>query len=233
MSRLRWILLVTLATIGGSVVAAAPASAVLTWWECKKVPGGLYQEASCTVFGPPDEYEWQQVNFGVLLFLFTRMTWTMTGKVAGAKITIECKKGNGEGWLENPEAGHVGIDYSENKLTECSVSGTAFAGCKVQGSPTLKANTKLAEISSKASDKFAPHEGTNLVSFTLEGCTTTALNGTYPLTGEFYGTVNNSTSSVAFATLATSGELKFAGNGAGLTGTDEIETTGGDAIKVE
>lgn len=235
MSRLRWILLVLLATIGGSAAAAAPASATLklTWWECKKISGGPYKNPFCSEDGPPHEYNWEQVDFGVLLSLFTYMTWKLESKVAGAKITIECKKGNGEGWLENPKAGSPGIDYSENKLSECSVSGVVFAGCKVSGTPTIKANTKLSEISGKAADKFTPHEGTTLVSFSLEGCTTTEFNKTYPIGGEFYGIVNSSTSSLTFASVAESGELKFGGNGATLTGTDKIETTGGNGVKVE
>jgi hypothetical protein len=228
---LRLILLAVLVAFAVSAVSSASASANLAWYECKNVsPNGVFQDAACLEFGPPDTYAWVRVNWGLLLFFTSYMKWFSTATVAGVKVKIECKEGKGEGWFENPISEGFGIDYSDNKLTECSVPEPSGQGCKIAGTPEFKANSELTEFKGKPADEFTPHEGSVLVSFTFEGCSTKSLDTTYQVTGKIIG-VASGMSSLEFT--EESSEIKFAGEKAKLTGSDRLEAEGGDAVKIE
>ena len=207
MSKMRLILLSVLAAFAVSAAASSSASALQYY-----VKGGA-------------------LILGSLLVDALGGTQVLKGKAAGAAITITCEHLDTHGTVTNTTS--TASTVQSLLYLGCVVGGATFAGCLV---PEMMITTNVMGVligtTAAPGVEFLPPSGTTFVEIQLEKCTKEELDKKFPVEGTALGTINNTNSTVTINESAETSMLKFGGNGAGLSGSTQVEMTGGGLIEV-
>ena len=152
--------------------------------------------------------------------------------ISGVKVTITCVEVHATGSINN--ASTMGLGAAILALfIGCTVSGAGTGGCLVAKMITLQAHVLAVGTSTAPELEFVPENEPAFVTITLEDCTEQAeLNTSLPLTGAANAIVNNTAEEIVFTAASTS-DLRFGGNKASLTGRMKVEMEGGGKITVE
>ena len=211
MSKLRLILLSSLAVFAVSAVAAGTASALEFYNSSGELVKGLLK-----MEGTGGESE-------------------IITELAGTQIKTRCSTEHGTGWIRNERVGEelAGLGLLVGTALGCEIVQPAGTGCVVRGGIVIHARAKLVTISGKDYAELTPAEGTVFFELILEDCTPSSLDGTYPVKGTAYALVNNVTSEFEFMTGAPNNKLKFAGNPVEFTGKGTVLMEDGGGILVK
>jgi hypothetical protein len=157
----------------------------------------------------------------------------LKGSLAGTSVAIECAEEHGGGSVENSATTQMGLSSDPFHYLKCIVTKPGGKGCLVHNELILfSAHGLLTLPSEKNREELSSESGGELATVHIEGCSLSALNGSFPLGGVLAAEVNDSTSSLEFT--ATSGSsLLFGGNAATLTSTLEQDMQGGGAIEAK
>jgi hypothetical protein len=208
-------------------VASASAEST-TAYTCVKDAGGTFLGAHCLSTGSGEKYKHVAFN--------TKTTTTGTnantaeetkaarsailkGSLSGVVTEITCGELHGEGFLENKEtASKEMYIHLEGKLhfTNCVVKAPAGKGCKVKEETITTGELTGSSEGLSGELKVTPKEGSTFVSITIEGCSISALNNTFPLTGSFKAKSSGATLTTTHADITTQNTLKFGGTKAGF-----------------
>jgi hypothetical protein len=151
------------------------------------------------------------------------------GSISGVATELQCTTMSGTGTLEN--TGTVAKGTGVIAYTGCTVLKPSGKGCKVKGE-AINTNSLAAETNGAANLKYKPASGETFAAIVIEGCTVTALNNTFPVTGSLEGTVTGGTTTTTEAGITTQGTLKFGGNKAGLGGAWTTRGPNGNAFSL-
>jgi hypothetical protein len=157
-------------------------------------------------------------------------TAKLKGVAGGVETEIQCTTVGGSGSMENKEEGATmwAQGTGEINYSGCSVTKPAGKGCVVNSG---KVNTKTLAASTKGLTKqlkFEPASGTEFASITIESCSVSGLNKTFPVTGSLIADTSGATTSSTHAAITAQNTLKFAGQKAGLEGA--ITLSGEDIL---
>jgi hypothetical protein len=153
----------------------------------------------------------------------------ISGVIGGIPVTITASTVGLTGVITNSEVGGEMIASLSGtlSLTGMVIDLPAGQGCVVKGgaltTKKLKATTAGEPTPEEETNagmflKFEPNEGTVVAEVSIEKCTTTALNGTFNLTGTIKGRPDGATTVFTTSDTETQGTLKLAGQKATLNG---------------
>ena len=152
-------------------------------------------------------------------------TSILKATVGGNEIKITCTGFTSMGHLTNSETAGVMTATSNDTVityTGCTVDNPP--GCTIPGGTiTTQALHSEAIAGTPNTVQFRPAEGTKFFGLTLENCTNSSLNKTYPLTGEITAEASGS---MLTTTGTAGGKLKVAGQTAELMTTASVYVTG-------
>lgn len=156
----------------------------------------------------------------------------LAGSLSGVATELQCTGLEGTGEMENKEIEkEVFLAHGTGTLTYtgCTVLKPAGKGCVVNGG---KVTTNELTSTSEGSETLAikPASGETFASITIEKCTVSALNNTFPVTGSLKATVTGATATTTEAGVTTQGTLKFGGNNAGLAGAATNKGENGNGL---
>ena len=163
-------------------------------------------------------------------------TAKLEGTLAGVETAIVCTTvaNSGTVFLSNQKDAAGGMYVSgDGKVlfSGCTVTKPPSQGCVVTGgSITTNALTATTEGQAAKKVQFKPKSGTTFASIPISGCTTSALNNTFPVTGSLIASASGATLTTTHAEITTQNTLKFGGNKAGLEGALTISMEGGNPI---
>ena len=157
----------------------------------------------------------------------------LEGTLAGIKVVDECKENNGTGTIENSATNGMGSSTASAELKKCVVVAPAGQNCLILNELiTFTAHDLLLLDAGQIRDLFSPSSGSAFTTIVIDNCTTTALNGSFTVTGETVALTNNVTSSLEFERNS-GGTLKFGGNPATYIDIIQALMEGGGKIGVE
>jgi hypothetical protein len=208
MSKIRLVFLSALAVVAVSAVAVASASAAMPAYSINSL---LTVESK----------------------KLTAASAVLEGTLAGVKVKIECETEKGSGEIENSSVTGTGLSNATVHYTQCTVAAPAGQGCLVNNGLVLVTAHDALELGGPTSfkDKFSPGPGLPFTTISIDGCTTTALNGNFNVTGTATALANNANSTLEFTTTSGSA-LKFGGNPATYVDTVLVLMAGGGTITV-
>jgi hypothetical protein len=152
----------------------------------------------------------------------------LLGTIAGIAVELKCTTVSSTGSLKNVLTGEVhsisgtGIVIT---YTGCTVV-KPVNGCSVKNG-TITTNS-LTAASKEMGIVFSPPTSGIFTEITLQGCTTSALNGTFPVKGS--ATAEPVGATLKTTDAGTTGTLTFAGQKAGLTQVETIRKPEGNPI---
>lgn len=150
-----------------------------------------------------------------------RSTLKLKSVQSGVTLELQATEVEGTGTLENKEEGCCGWMKAAAVFIWKHVTITIpiGKGCIVVGGQIESKKLSATTQGLTNEVKFLPFEGETLATFTVEGCTVTALNHVYTLTGSVKGSTEGAT--VNFTHTGTTGQstLKLFGQNAGLEGS--------------
>src|SRR4029077_229959 len=248
MSRIRLILLAALAVFAVAAVTSASASA-LEWYRCFPVtPGtGKFEDNHCQKPGGTKEFEKELIKGLLKIIAKQTESYTLEGKLAGVTVEIKCEEQKATGSIHNGLTGKdlepgkgsqilVGLGLINNEFKKCKVEKPAGQGCKVAEPIQPPSLIQLSTVNGKTYLLYSPDPAkseTIFVEITLSGCTTTALNNTFPITGMAAGLAENATGTVSFKNEEPNKKLFLAGNAAVFKGASTMEMENGGIITAE
>jgi hypothetical protein len=224
------------ALLGIGAINSAPASAsAIHWFPCQKEVGNIWHWTTYFCFPaaiPPNtgEFALLLVSIGTKLNITTEGgLFTIGSTVAGVKLTVDCTKEAGSGWIENPTSGN-GIDLETLEFKECTLTKPEGQHCTVTNPIKAKANTELESLEEQVWDLFKPDPSTEpFAKVTLSGCATEAFDGTFSITGKTAALIEQTTSTLKFG--KTMDELKLGGSSATLEGNTVALSDAGGGIQ--
>jgi hypothetical protein len=188
MSKIRLVLLSLLAVFVASAMASASASATMPAYT---TPSGA-------------------LITNHLEFLALRVVGNSVLKstLAGVKIEIACEHVHVDGFI----LGTLGLALAH--YLKCTMPKPAESGCLVHNELVFVHTHTLLLLNGSGGYKvlFAPESG-NFTEITIDGCTNTGLNGTFPVEGSVAALVDNTNLELLFH-KESGDELKFGGNAA-------------------
>jgi hypothetical protein len=143
---------------------------------------------------------------------------TLVSTIAGVELDINCPTVVSTGSIENTEP-----TAETHKIVGSGIV-VIFSGCELKKPVGQECKIKEGKITTNSlksesvedTEKFTPTSGTTFGTFTIEGCKTTALNGSKSVTGSVTAVPNGATQVVNILRNAES-TLEFGGQKAGLT----------------
>ncbi len=212
---------------------ASAATKGTTAFTCRKTgPGGGFTKAHCKASDAGSgEYSHVAVAEGTTTEIVGTNTATGGEKAAillkntqaGISYQVQAKNLEGTGWVTNAKDPVTGEHYVHGEmkvqLKELTVTEPVGKGCKIKegtiNSKQLRATTKGQEMSLK----FEPAEGTVLAEYSVEGCSVSALNGAYEVTGTIACPVDGATVTCTHAATTEQGTLHERGQNSGIEGS--------------
>jgi hypothetical protein len=163
---------------------------------------------------------------------------SIEGSLSGVKTKISCSGSTTTGSVENPAGGGDGTASVSFSFTGCTVPVPAGKSCYIEGGGFT--TSTMPGVLQKA-EAFAPLKlagvggGENIATVRIRGCTVSALNNNFPLTGwlvvsPYLGLSNPGMWFVDKTQTESTNLLKLGGNKANASGTLGAETTGGEAV---
>ena len=223
-----------------SAIETTTASAGPTTFDCLANPSGTLHGPHCLSAGPPALYSHATIapgkEFGIVVTNENTASETtasavsvLAGTLSGVETELQCTgvESSGEGAMENTEVGGVMGTHGTATLTYtgCTVLKPAGKSCAVNES-MVTTKVLFGEGLSATELKFTPKTGETFAEITIEKCTVTSLNNTFPVTGSVVTTVSGSTVTSTVAGTKAQKTLKFGGQVAGLGGSDTVKTGG-------
>jgi hypothetical protein len=153
-------------------------------------------------------------------------------KLAGVAIEFICERMHAAGRVENSTLRGMGVGAVLVHYLECTVPKPAAGNCKIHNEliqVAARGLMLLAESGFKV--EFQP-EGPNFTEVTIEGCSNSALDGTFSVTGTVVAAVNNTTLDLEF-TETSGSSLRCGVNAATYTDTIKGEMEGGGGLMAE
>jgi hypothetical protein len=144
-----------------------------------------------------------------LEFLALRSTGNSILKItlAGVKIEIRCEHAHVDGWI----LGTLGLALAH--YLKCTMPKPAESGCLVHNELIFMHMHSLLLLNGSGYKIFFVPKGGNFTEVTVDGCTNTGLNGTFPVEGSVAALANNTTLELEFH-RESGGELTVGGNAA-------------------
>jgi hypothetical protein len=212
MTKIRLVLLSLLAVLAVSAIASASASAVMPAFTT--AAGGLIT--------------------GLLKITSTHTeNAILTSKIAGVPIEIVCAEEHGSGWIENSAATGMGLSFALVHYLSCTMPKPAAGNCLVKNMLVhVTAHDLLILNGTGFRDEFAAEPGPNFTEITVESCSNSALDGTFPVKGTALAEVNNANLTLEF-TETSGSTLKLGLIAATYTDTVKVEMENGGGIMVE
>ncbi|HET7445200.1 MAG TPA: hypothetical protein VFJ57_11125 [Solirubrobacterales bacterium] len=141
----------------------------------------------------------------------------LKGTLSGVTTQIECSEIHGEGSLENKVSGEEMYLTSGGRLhfTGCVVGIPAGKGCKISGETITTNEMESTSLGLEHSVKVGGMGGGAIAEIKIEGCTVSALNNTFPLTGSLIAIGPGATLTATHSEVTAQGTLKFGGLKAG------------------
>jgi hypothetical protein len=243
--------IVLVGALAFSVLVAASASAAPTGYTaftCKKVEsGGTFTKAHCRKadagsgayahVGFAEKTSITFTNAGTATETTTAQPAFLKSTILGVKLGISCTTVSGTGTIENGKEGEemfVGI-AGIITYSGCTVTEPAGKGCVVKGGSLTTKELSATTKGKGMNLEFIPKSGTTFVEITIEGCSVSALNGTFAVSGSL--TVpeieaSGATLSTTEAQVTEAGTLKWGGNKAGLEGSVTVKGPSGAGISM-
>src|SRR5262249_40101271 len=151
--------------------------------------------------------------------------WKLEGTISGFETAIECTGVSGSGSVENTKEPMSAIGSATLSYSGCSVTKPPGIGCKVKESKIVGEETTFKANGAEAVE--VKPSGTKLASVTIEGCSTSALNKTFPLTGHYIVKPKGATWATTHFEQTTQGTLVFGGQVAGQNLVLTLRMAGG------
>jgi hypothetical protein len=233
--------LALLAILAVYAVAAQSASAV-TWYEC--VPNakpGIFKDAHCKEKTFPTE-GWVHVELPTNQWIpvvwtnettgGSRATFKLKSVQSGVTLELQATEVEGEGEVQNKNEGEKSFwGEGKGKVTykHTTITAPAGKGCKVKGEGGEVETVTTKELVAttvgvpEGEIKFAPATGTVFAEFTVEGCSISALNHVYTVTGSIIGTGNGTTTVLTHEGTTKQGTLSVFGQKAGIEATTTLK----------
>jgi hypothetical protein len=159
---------------------------------------------------------------------------TIEAALAGVPTQVACSAGTTSGSVENPAGGGDGTASVSFALSGCTVPLPAGRGCYVEGG-TVTTETMAGSLA--AAEAFAPLKLTaspKLATVKIRGCTITALNNDWSLTGSLlvspYLSLGNPGKWSILKSQNEANLLKLGGVKAIASGLVSAETAAGEAV---
>jgi len=151
----------------------------------------------------------------------------LSGTLAGVKTKLECTTTHGTGTLENKVEGEM-VAHAEGILTYsgCSVLEPAGKGCVVKGGTVETAQLTGITKGPAMNAEIKPKVPSTFATITIEGCSVSALNNPFPVTGSLVAEITGATVTSTSEATTTQNTLKFGGNKAGLDGALTLKGPG-------
>ena len=232
MSRIKLMLLGVCSVLAMGAVASTSASATVLHFDvCEEVATSSSNYASltaCVTSGARAGGIWTKYKLANVLKVVSTGTEKFVLKSTALTLTvkIECSTEKDSGTAENPSGGGAGRDTDTIEFTGCTVPEPTGLGCKVKEPIIAEAITELTEFSTKAADEFKP-KNANFTEITLEKCSNTELNKTFPVKGTDTGIAVNGSSELEFTNE--SSNLTFGTEPAKLKGKSQVLMEGSKA----
>lgn len=215
-------LLLAASTLG---LGAANASAS-TNFTCLGVnPGdGTFSDNHCETSFMGGSFRTDEVPVGTSTTLEETNTGNSIfgGTLSGIKFEVSCEGFAGTSVETNvkTEKGVMQVEGKEIvfQYSTCTVLKPAGKGCVISEPIKTKTLVAISEESGGTKFKYSPASGTEIGSLTLSGCSVSALNNTFPMTGTITALVNGSKPATLEFT-STSSALKIAGQAGTYFGT--------------
>ena len=154
-----------------------------------------------------------------------RSTAKLKSVQSGVTLELQATEVEGTGTMENKESGAEMWAEGSGKITFKGVTVTAPAGkgCKVPGEIVETVNLSGTTKGLTNQLKFAPASGSTFATFTIEGCSISALNHVYTATGSVIGNTTGTTTKFEHEATTKQGTLFLFGQKAGLEGEATIK----------
>jgi hypothetical protein len=164
--------------------------------------------------------------------------FSVEGTLSGVKTRVSCSGSTTTGSVENPAGGGDGTASVAFAFTGCTVPVPVGKSCTIEGGGFT---TNILTGVAQNAEPFAPIKltgvGANqtITTVPIRGCTVSALNNNFPVTGSLLASPYLSFSipglwEVNKTQTESSKLLQFGGNYASAFGTLGAETTGGEAV---
>jgi hypothetical protein len=153
--------------------------------------------------------------------------------IAGTALNITCEEGHSEE-THGENVLTAGIEHflglTAFHFLKCTVTKPAGKGCLVEnGLIRMHSHILGLIIGGVPRLRFAPLAG-NFANINIDGCSNSALNGSFPMGGFLQAIPNNGSSKLEFNESSGS-EPVFAGNAATFVANFAVEMTGGGALE--
>jgi hypothetical protein len=150
---------------------------------------------------------------------------------SGVTIEFQAKEVEGTGSIENKVSGSEMWVEGKGNITFKGVTVTAPAGkgCIAIGSAVEVIPTKPLVGTTKGLTgqlRFSPETGTTIAEFTLSGCSITALNHVYVMTGSVIGNTVGTTTNFEHTATTAQGTLFLFSQKTGLEGSLTLKAAG-------
>jgi hypothetical protein len=142
---------------------------------------------------------------------------------SGVTLELQATEVGSSGLVENKIEGATTWAQGSGSTTFKNVTVTAPAGkgCVVNGGSISTSQLVFSTKGLTNQAKISPESGTRFASFTVSGCSVTALNHEYEVTGSVIGNTVGATTSYTHSVTTEQGTLFLFGQKAGL----ELSTT--------
>lgn len=221
------------------MLAPAASAENLRMYTCEKLGRGHpFRDADCTLSGSGGEYDHVLVAKNTTTYhgISNASTCagesacplTIKGTVSGVVLSVQAAKVSGSGTIVTEEAaGETFTTGTETlSLEEAKVTAPAGKGCVVKGGEIVTKELKMTTLGTGSLIKFEPASGTVLAEVPIEGCSVSALNNVFSLTGSFKGSPGGSIVTTTHAQITEQNTLKLGGVKAGLEAA--LTTSGKD-----
>jgi hypothetical protein len=241
---------VLICVVAISALTAAGASAVTgyTAFTCKKVEsGGTFTKAHCRK-ADARSGNWQHSGFvektsitatneGTGSETTTTTPTIFKATLAGVSVSVTCTTVKASGTLENGIEGEEMFARGTAVLTYggCTVTAPAGKGCVIKTGGFTTHELALTTKGQGMSLKVSPAVGTMLSEVAIEGCSVTALNKVWGLTGSIVVPeveASGTTLTTTHTQTTEAGTLLFGGNKAGIEGAMTLKGPSGAGISM-
>jgi hypothetical protein len=223
------------------IAASAPAksSAASRMYECAKLEKVVsFADAHCKTEGTG--FALTELTNGIPMLVVGTNNKTASGTSAAAptkiegfigetEAAVECAQVSAEMSLTDSATFVSGVGTIE--YSSCTVNKPPGQGCLVKGAKFTTTTLELTTEGMAANlMRIKPLSGTTIATVPISGCSTPALNASFPISGSMTVTSTGATLSTTHSGTTEQKSLKFAGKGAGIEGALTLSTEEGATI---
>lgn len=153
---------------------------------------------------------------------------TFKMSIAGVEVMLSCTTVNGTGTLVNQFAPPEMIVNGTAELTLSGCTVEQPADCTISGGTITTNPLKFTSALQTMAIKITPEMGSVLANITIDGCSATVFNGTWPLSGSL--TIAPSGATLTTTHAGTTGSLTFGSWKVGLSSSLTLKGESGAGI---